>query len=103
VREGRRAKAGTSGGHGYASSGPPPSLRELTGVELPRARDYRQRGEGSTLGWGLMPGGELAVRSKRCADGVILWLSGELDRATAALLERELGRRPGRSSHAADR
>jgi anti-sigma B factor antagonist len=34
--------------------------------------------------------GELAVRRERCPDVLILSLSGELDVATSALLEREL-------------
>jgi hypothetical protein len=38
----------------------------------------------------LCPAGERAVRSDRRADGLILWLSGQLNRATSALLEREL-------------
>jgi anti-sigma B factor antagonist len=36
------------------------------------------------------PAGELAIRRERRADEVILWLTGKLDRATSALLEREL-------------
>jgi anti-anti-sigma factor len=39
----------------------------------------------------------LAVRSERRADVVILWLSGALDRATSALLDRELDAQAGRT------
>jgi anti-anti-sigma factor len=39
---------------------------------------------------GRYPAGELVVRRERRADALILWLGGELDRATSALLEREL-------------
>lgn len=38
----------------------------------------------------LAPGGELAVSMQRRGDAVILWLRGELDLATSALLEFEL-------------
>lgn len=44
--------------------------------------------DGDTVG--LTPAGELVVRSERRDDGLTLWLSGELDRATSALLEHEL-------------
>jgi anti-anti-sigma regulatory factor len=37
------------------------------------------------------PVGEFVVRRERHAGTLILWLSGVLDRATAALLEREIG------------
>lgn len=41
--------------------------------------------------------GALAVRSERRADVVILWLSGALDGATSALLNRELDAQAGRT------
>lgn len=41
--------------------------------------------------------GALIVRSERRADVVILWLSGALDGATSALLNRELDAQAGRT------
>jgi anti-anti-sigma factor len=43
---------------------------------------------------GQRPVGELVVRRERHVDAFVLWLSGVLDRATSALLEREIDARP---------
>jgi anti-anti-sigma factor len=42
--------------------------------------------------------GALAVRRERRADVLILWLTGALDRATSALLDRELDAPAGRAA-----
>jgi stage II sporulation protein AA (anti-sigma F factor antagonist) len=52
--------------------------------------DYRTGGRSAVLPRDLTPAGELVVSRERRADMVILSLSGELDLATSALLEREL-------------
>lgn len=77
--------------HPYVSCGSSRSLSEVIGVEVQPVRTHRESGKSSALGgWGLMAAGELAIRREQCADGVIWWLVGELDRATSALLEQEL-------------
>ena len=43
--------------------------------------------------------GALTVRTERCADVVVLWLSGALDKATSALLDREFDAQAGRVTH----
>jgi anti-anti-sigma factor len=57
----------------------------------PPARGYPTGGEGPAAG-GREPrsSAALAVRRERRAGTLILWLSGTLDRATSALLDREL-------------
>ena len=71
-----------SRGRRYTSSGSSRAPLELVSVEVNPERERRTSAPLNT--------GELAVRSERRADAVILWLSGELDQATSALLEREL-------------
>ena len=43
--------------------------------------------------------GALTVRTERRADVLVLWLSGELDNATSALLEREFDTQAGHVTH----
>ena len=44
------------------------------------------------------PAGALAVRRERRADVLVLWLSGALDRATSALLDREFDAQAGHAT-----
>ena len=43
--------------------------------------------------------GALTVRAEHRADVLVLWLSGELDNATSALLEREFDTQAGHATH----
>jgi anti-anti-sigma factor len=43
--------------------------------------------------------GALAVRTERRTDAFVLWLSGALDQATSALLDREFDAQAGRTAH----
>jgi anti-anti-sigma factor len=72
------AEPGRRRRHRYAPSLAP---RLLTCCSAPDAVDGGRR---------LSPPGELRCRRVWDGDGLVLWLSGELDRSTCALLEREL-------------
>jgi anti-anti-sigma factor len=79
---GSTTEAANARGRRYTSSGSLRARIELVSVEVSPERESRTSGSLNT--------GELVVRRERRADGLILWLSGELDQATSALLEREL-------------
>jgi anti-anti-sigma factor len=71
-----------SRGRRSTSSGSSRALLELVSVGVNPERECRTSASLNT--------GELVVRRERRADALILWLTGELDQATSALLEREL-------------
>jgi anti-sigma B factor antagonist len=80
-------KPGKSRGGSDAGGAPRRALLVLAG----REHESVEAGEGAVAGnRELTAAGALAVRRERRQDALILWLSGELDRATSALLEREL-------------
>lgn len=86
----RRATAKASGARDPYAGLRRGALR-LAGAHDSRARELLAAGDDvAAERCALTAAGELVVSRTRCADAVILWLSGELDRATSALLQREL-------------
>jgi anti-anti-sigma factor len=77
-------------GRRSASAGSSRARHELVSVDV-RPEHERRGGARNAMGRGdLAVAGELVVRRECRAGALILWLSGDLDRATSALLEREL-------------
>src|ERR1700678_2554564 len=95
-RKHRPAKSGDRGGVGVAPRGNRDAATRPSRATLELVRPRPDRGfvtSGPNLvsdGRKQLVAGELVVRRERRPDALILWLVGELDRATVTLLDREL-------------
>jgi anti-anti-sigma factor len=95
-RKHRPAKSGDRGGVGVAARGNRDAASRPSRATLELVRPRPDRGfvtSGPNLvsdGRKQLVAGELVVRRERRPDALILWLVGELDRATVTLLDREL-------------
>jgi anti-anti-sigma factor len=97
TKEGSAGDRAKPGGGRYAASRSSRAVLELARLEKPGRECLTGGADAIAGGDELHTPGEFVVRIEYRADAVILWLGGVLDRATSALLDRQLDAQAGRA------